>query len=107
MDGKNESHLMMPARLSKHIVMTLNGRGPVTSYIDEYTQQFIHYAAKQTEPVLELGAAYGFVTIEALKEGATVLANDIEPRHLQILYNLLPHLPEIFLFLILFYHTDL
>ncbi len=90
MNRQNENELKMPARFSEYLVMTLNGRGPSSTYIDDYAKQFIQYAAEQTGPVLELGAAYGFVTIEALKKGATVIANDIEPRHLQILYNQTP-----------------
>lgn len=90
MSEDNDKDLKIPDKISKYLVMTLNRRGPVTTYIDENAQQFIDYAAKQTAPVLELGAAYGFVTIAALKEGATVIANDIEPRHLQILYNQTP-----------------
>ncbi len=70
--------------------MTLNKKGPCTTYIDEYAKEFIQYAGQQTAPVLELGAAYGFVTIEALKAGATVIANDIDSRHLNILYNQTP-----------------
>ena len=80
----------IPKQVSEHLVLTLNKMGPCTTYIDEYTNQFIQYAAKQTDPVLELGAAFGYVTIAALKEGATVIANDLDPRHLDILYNQTP-----------------
>lgn len=83
-------NLKIPARVSKYLVMTLNGMGPCTTFIDEYSREFIEYAAHQKGPVLELGTAYGFVSIEALKAGITVIANDIEPRHLKILYNQTP-----------------
>ena len=86
----NNHDLQMPAPISQYLVMTLNQRGPVSMYLDEYAQQFIHFSAAQTSPVLELGTAYGFVTIAALNEGATVIANDIEPKHLQILYHRTP-----------------
>ncbi len=82
--------LDMPTPISDYLVMTLNNRGPVSSYLDDYAKQFIQFAAQQTAPVLELGAAYGFVTIAALEAGATVIANDIESRHLQILYQRTP-----------------
>lgn len=75
---------------NSYLVKTLNKKGPSSTYIDEYAKQFIHYAASQKDPVLELGAAYGFVAIEALKAGATLIANDLEPRHLNILYNNTP-----------------
>lgn len=75
---------------NSYLLKTLNNTGPVSTYIDENTQQFIQYALHQKGAVLELGAAYGFVTIEALKAGATVIANDIDERHLDILYNNTP-----------------
>ncbi|KTD27949.1 MULTISPECIES: class I SAM-dependent methyltransferase [Legionella] len=90
MDESKHNDLNMPEPISTYLVMTLNQRGPVSSYLDDYAQQFIHFAVQQKSPVLELGAAYGFVTIAALTAGATVIANDIEPRHLQILYNRTP-----------------
>lgn len=90
MSKKKETDLKMPHRVSKYLVMTLNGRGPATMYLDKFAQQFINYAADQTGPVLELGAAYGFVSLHALSMGAKVIANDIDPRHLQILYDKTP-----------------
>jgi hypothetical protein len=80
----------MPDRVSEYIVMTLNGMGPSTSYIDQFARQFIEYAAQQSAPVLELGTAYGFLTSAALKAGATIIANDLESAHLQILWNRTP-----------------
>jgi len=86
----NDKSPQMPKPVSEYLVMTLNGMGPSTTYIDQYARQFIEYAAKQTAPVLELGTAYGFLTHEALKAGATVIANDLEPKHLQILLEKTP-----------------
>lgn len=82
--------LTMPAPTTKYLTKTLNNMGMVTSYIDKYSAQFIAYAGKQKSPVLELGAGYGPVTIAALNAGATVIANDLDPQHLQILYNQTP-----------------
>lgn len=80
-----------PARYTNSfLVKTLNNKGPSSTYIDEYGLEFIQFAAKQKGKVLELGAAYGFVAIEALKAGANYIANDLEPRHLNILYNNTP-----------------
>ncbi len=90
MSEQNNNGLKIPSRVSPYLVMTLNGRGPATAYLDDYAKEFIQYASQQTMPVLELGAAYGFFTIAALRAGATVVANDIEPRHLQILFNETP-----------------
>lgn len=90
MDVKRDTDLKMPAFATQYIVPTLDGHGTCTSYIDEYAQKFIDYAASKEDPVLEIGATYGFVTIEALKAGAKVIANDLDPRHLDILYAQTP-----------------
>jgi SAM-dependent methyltransferase len=87
---KIDPNLKMPPLLNEYMVMTLNNTGMMTTYLDEYTLQFIAYASKQKKPVLEVGATYGAVSIAALEVGATVIANDIEPQHLQILYNQTP-----------------
>ncbi|MDP1602265.1 MAG: hypothetical protein Q8M03_03285 [Legionella sp.] len=87
---KIDPNLKMPPLLNKYLVMTLNNMGMMTTYLDEYTQEFIAFAKRQSKPVLEVGAAYGAATIAALEAGATVIANDIEPQHLQILYNQTP-----------------
>lgn len=84
------SELKIPDHVSQYLIMSLNGMGPNTTYIGDYTKDFIEYAAKQSAPVLELGAGYGFVSLEALKAGATVIANDLDSRHLQLLYEHTP-----------------
>ncbi|WP_298626833.1 class I SAM-dependent methyltransferase [uncultured Legionella sp.] len=85
-----DDDLKIPPNVSKYLVMTLNGKGPCTTFIDEYSRQFIHYAAQQQAPVLELGTGYGFMTLEVLKTGAQVIANDLEPRHLELLSREVP-----------------
>jgi len=90
MRDPKENDAKMPDFLSEYMVMTLNKKGPVTTFIDQYANEFIDYASLENEPVLELAAAYGFVTIEALKKGAKVIANDMDSQHLQILYNQTP-----------------
>jgi SAM-dependent methyltransferase len=84
------SRLSMPDPFSEYLVRTLNHMGVVSTYVDQYAEQFICYASQQQGPVLDIGAAYGTVSIAALKAGATVIANDIELQHLQILYNRTP-----------------
>jgi SAM-dependent methyltransferase len=86
----DNNEVQMPEPADKYIVMTLNQMGAVTSFRDDYTNQFIEAASTIEEPLLELGAAYGFVTHELLKKGAKVIANDMEPKHLSILYNETP-----------------
>ena len=54
---------------------------------DDITKNFIEFSKLAKSPVLEIGAAYGAVTLEALKNGATVIANDIDEKHLEEIYN--------------------
>ena len=70
---------------------TLNGTGYMISSLDEISQAFVEHAAKDISiPVLDIGAAFGVATHAALETGASVVANDIEPRHLEILEERTP-----------------
>ncbi|MDF1646615.1 MAG: class I SAM-dependent methyltransferase [Legionellaceae bacterium] len=69
-------------------VPTMNHQGFMTTRaIDAFSKAFIN-AAKQSAleggQVLEIGAAYGVTSLEALRHGATVFCNDLEPAHLAI-----------------------
>jgi hypothetical protein len=66
-------------------IATLNQQGYMTSSIDYFMQQFIDFAANSYEPCVDIGAAYGVASIEALKKGAKIIANDTDKRHLDIL----------------------
>jgi SAM-dependent methyltransferase len=85
----------MPEADSSGFVPTLNQMGFMTSQPDPFSQAFIDNSANARGPVLEIGAAYGVATIEALKKGAHVIANDLDVRHLEILKERTPpHLQE-------------
>jgi SAM-dependent methyltransferase len=58
--------------------------GYMTTSLDRYSQAFVDFCTPRKK-VLEIGAAYGVATLEALKKGATVVANDIDSRHVEIL----------------------
>lgn len=66
-------------------IKTLNTMGYMTPDVDHVVEDFIEFASTSELPVLDGGAAYGVATILALKKGATVIANDIEPRHLHVI----------------------
>jgi hypothetical protein len=72
-------------------VITLNMKGRTTLVPNEYSQKFIDYAAQCETPVLDIGAAFGVATLPALEAGATVVANDIEEKHLEAIYERTPH----------------
>lgn len=62
----------------------------MTSHIDPFTEEFIKYCRTTQFPVLEIGSAYGIATLQVLKTGAQVIANDLDSRHLDILYESTP-----------------
>ncbi|MGB0893810.1 MAG: class I SAM-dependent methyltransferase [Parashewanella sp.] len=61
-------------------VPTLNKQGYAAPYLDPFSLKFTEYAEGQ---FLEIGAAFGYATIQALSNGAKVIANDMDERHLQ------------------------
>ncbi|MHA1558726.1 MAG: methyltransferase domain-containing protein [Alphaproteobacteria bacterium] len=69
---------------------TLNRMGWMHPIIDICTERFLHVAAKTNDPVIEIGASYGYASWEALKSGACVWVNDLEEKHLNIFYSYLP-----------------
>jgi SAM-dependent methyltransferase len=66
-------------------VKTLNNQGFMTNYLDEFSEEFVSFAPQAPGPALDIGAAYGVAAIAALDSGATVFANDIDSRHLELL----------------------
>lgn len=79
--------VMKPEAEPNGFIKTLNNMGYMTSVLDEYSKEFVRFSHTKSGPVLDIGAAYGLATQEALKGGAKVIANDIDDRHLQILWN--------------------
>ena len=88
-DAMNEG-LQMPAVEPSGFVPTLNRMGYMTSTLDPYSKAFIEFSTVAPGPVLDVGAAYGVATIEALKNSKRVFANDIDSRHLEILRDRVP-----------------
>ncbi|WP_115702557.1 class I SAM-dependent methyltransferase [Legionella sainthelensi] len=61
--------------------------GFTTTPCDPVSQRFIEHAAlsaKNGGKVLEIGAAFGAATLEAIAKGATVFCNDIDPENLAV-----------------------
>ncbi|KTD32707.1 class I SAM-dependent methyltransferase [Legionella israelensis] len=64
--------------------------GFTTTACDPFSQEFIHHAersAKNGGQVLEIGAAFGSATLEAIAKEATVYCNDIRPENLAVVRN--------------------
>ena len=61
--------------------------GFTTTPCDPVSQRFMEHAAlsaKHGGKVLEIGAAFGAATLEAIAKGATVFCNDIDPKNLAV-----------------------
>lgn len=82
--------LVMPEPEPSGFVKTLNNMGYMTSTLDPFSKAFVEFSVKAPGASLDIGAAYGVAAIEALKLGASVIANDIEEKHLEILKNRTP-----------------
>jgi len=85
-----ERILKMPNAEPNGFVKTLNNMGYMTSTLDPFSQAFVDFSSKSSCPVLDIGAAYGVATLKALAKGASVIANDIDQRHLDILWERAP-----------------
>ncbi|MBP9777557.1 MAG: class I SAM-dependent methyltransferase [Rickettsiaceae bacterium] len=70
-------------------VPTLNKQGYMAVNLDNYSQSFVSIPKITINQVklLEIGAAYGIASLQALNNGAIVFANDIEIMHLAVLFN--------------------
>lgn len=76
----------MPLPEANGFTKTLNGMGYMTAAPDPYSLRLIDFAATAAPgPMLDIGAAYGVASLEALRRGCSVLANDIDSNHLEIL----------------------
>ena len=72
--------------MSKYFIKTKNKTGYILSEIlDEISNDFILFSKNKNLPILEIGAGYGVVSLECLKNGATVIANDLEVEHLKVI----------------------
>lgn len=77
--------LQIPQAAEDGKIPTLNQTGFMTPDQNSYNLNFIEFAANCSRPVLDIGAAYGLTSLPALRKGAQVIANDIDPRHLLLL----------------------
>jgi SAM-dependent methyltransferase len=65
-------------------ILTLNSMGFMRTEINDlYSKEFLNFS--KNKKVLEIGAAYGVLSLECLRNGSTVYANDLDSKHLQIL----------------------
>ncbi len=81
----------IPSEPAEHsgFVPTHNQQGYMTTTLDYFSKSFACSSSKSKDRarLLEIGAAYGIASLEALRNGSTVIANDIDPIHLAIMAN--------------------
>ena len=56
-----------------------------SNQLNTVSQLFVDACATATRPVLDIGAAYGVATVAALAAAASVIANDLDAKHLATL----------------------
>lgn len=61
---------------------TYNKMGYMTTQLDEIAESFLQFAAQSQGKALEIGAAFGQVSLEAANRRVPIIANDIDQRHL-------------------------
>ncbi|MCX6593394.1 MAG: class I SAM-dependent methyltransferase [Acidobacteria bacterium] len=64
--------------------LTRNRMGWVSERLSRLSQEFVAYCATgacQEAPALDIGAGFGVAALAAVKAGASVIANDLEPAH--------------------------
>jgi SAM-dependent methyltransferase len=86
----SESEVIKQPEIKQNLITTLNQKGYMLVKPEHYMQSFIDFSGEISDPVLDIGAAYGVATIPALEKGAHVVANDIDERHLAILKSKVP-----------------
>lgn len=89
MDTKNMSKKLITNQpdIKDNFIVTLNKMGYMFIKPEKFMQSFIDFSAQCSDPVLDIGAAYGVATIPALEQGAYVVANDMDEHHLEILQS--------------------
>ena len=65
-----------------------NGDGYASSEPHPLSQEFVLFSSNSKYPVLDIGAAYGLISINALKNGATVICNEKEKKQLEYICHI-------------------
>ena len=73
--------------MARKLALTRNNMGWAAEKPNQINQLFVDFCATgacgENSPALDIGAAYGLATIAALEAGANVIANDLDPTHLE------------------------
>lgn len=81
---------VMPKAYIPGLIPCLNGRGFMEEDLNDVSKSFAEDSSKMKGLSLDVGCAYGIASIAALKNGAKVLASDMDQAHLDILLKETP-----------------
>ncbi len=85
-----DSDAALPKSPIEGMVPTMNNTGWMIETPDRVSLAFAEYAGTLETDSLDVGCAYGVATLKAVELGASVIACDIEPKHLQLLEQRVP-----------------
>ncbi len=72
-------------------IPTLNKYGFMSdAVLDPFTRDFVIHTTRNNNKVIEIGAGFGSLSLELLKNGASVIVNDLDGRHLEIIKKRIP-----------------
>ena len=66
----------LPPKAEDGRIPVYNGDGYASPVPHPLSQEFVSFSSTVQSPVLDIGAAYGLTSINALKKGATVICNE-------------------------------
>ena len=69
-------------------IPVFNGDGYASPNPHPLSQEFVSFSSTIKSPVLDIGAAFGLTSINALKKGATVICNEKEKKQLEYICHI-------------------
>ena len=78
----------LPKPSEDNRIKVLSGLGYATQYLEPISEEFINYSSNLNVPVIDVGAAYGLTTINALHKGAIVITNELYKDNLDYIVSL-------------------
>ena len=78
----------LPPKAEDGRIPVYNGDGYASPDPHPLSQEFVSFSSTVQSPVLDIGAAYGLTSINALKKGATVICNEKEKKQLEYICHI-------------------
>ena len=78
----------LPSPAEDGRIPVFNGDGYASPNPHPLSQEFVSFSSTIKSPVLDIGAAFGLTSINALKKGATVICNEKEKKQLEYICHI-------------------